>query len=267
MLIAFAASIALHEIFAGFVRPFASNVPETKETVEHVEIARIERRPPATPTPRPPVHVRHVINPSHVIAPVQVKAIAQTTNGKSAHRERIKRAGAARPKPPRVSHAKPIWDLPTGAQGAGAGRVAGAGSFGNGGNGTGAGTSGNGSGAAGDEPCGFVDFAATPEDMKRYPDGSTSSVVKMTVHYADHSSESITLDYPWHYPNEKSNPFSPRNMDNPDMPATFQSPPPDKLPSEPQLVQYVVQHSSPQGLTTLKDCPWMDQSPAPNPTL
>jgi hypothetical protein len=265
LLIAFAASIALHEIFAGFVRPLTPNTSDTRETVEHVEIARIEHRVKPTPTPRPTPKpkIPHVITPSHVIAFAPVKAIVNTTNGKSAHREHIKRAGAARPKPPHISHAKPIWDYPTGAQGAGAGKVAAAGSLGNGGTGTGAGNSGNGNGATGSEPCGFVDFAATPEDMKRYPDGSTSIVVKMTVHFADHTAESVTLDYPWHYPDEKSNPFSPRNMDNSDMPAYFQPPPPDKLPSEPQLVQYVAQHSSSGGVTTLKDCPWMDVSPSP----
>ncbi|MBV8374536.1 MAG: hypothetical protein JO302_03420, partial [Candidatus Eremiobacteraeota bacterium] len=155
MLVAFAVAIALHEIVAGLIPATGPRAPAAREIVSRVTVAQIVVRPaptPAPPTP-PPImaHTRH-------IAALEVVAVA-ARSGAAAHKEVLHRTGAARPRPPHAQHAKPIWDIPTGAQGAGAGKASGAGSLGNGVNGTGTGTSGNGSGGtAGTQPCGFVTF-------------------------------------------------------------------------------------------------------------
>jgi hypothetical protein len=178
-----------------------------------------------------------------------------------ARKEIVRRVGAARPKPPPFSNAKPIWDIPVGAQGAGAGNRSGAGSLGNGTAGNGAGNSGSGNGpAAGSEPCGFVEFS-DPHGSRYDPRTHGFWVdIRMSVHFPDGRTESILLDYPWYYTGEASNPWSRGNLNDPGFPTTFQAPPPDKLPNEPPLVQYVIGHSTKEGFTLLRDCP----SPAPS---
>jgi len=251
MAVAFAIAVAIHEVVAGLI-PGTVTPPAEREIVTHGEILHVTRS--AVPTPKPvPVQRRpRAVSHARVIAVVEPRTVARTVNGASAHREVIRRAGAARPKPPAFSHAKPIWDtVPVGAQGAGAGRASGAGSLGNGGNGTGAGTSGSGNGAAaGTEPCGYVDFM-DPHGA-RYDRQSRGFWVdvQMSVHFPDGHAESVLLDYPWYYASSAENPF-----ENQAVPMLFQWPPADKRPSEPALVQYVMQHSQEPGITLLKDCP------------
>ena len=79
--------------------------------------------------------------------------------------------------------------------------------------------------------------------------------VAMTVHFSDRRTESLLLDYAWFYPNSASNPWAQENLDDPNFPTRFQSPPPGKRASEPPLVQYVIAHSTGDGLTLLKSCP------------
>jgi hypothetical protein len=233
-----------------------------REVMTRVRIARIEVRPTPTPTPTPPPRRPLVVSHARIIAPAETHVVANTTSGISARKEIVHRAGAARPKPPVFSHAKPVWDIPVGAQGAGAGKQSGAGSLGSGGAGTGAGDSGNGGGAAaGTEPCGFVEFVNV--HGSNY-DPSTHGFwvdIRMNVHYPDGHAESMILDYPFYYPSEASNPWSDRNRNNENFPTTFQSPPPDKRAGEPPLVLYVMAHSAAEGFTTLKDCPSAPSKP------
>ena len=145
------------------------------------------------------------------------------------------------------SHAKPVWDIPAGGQGASAGNRSGAGSAGNG-------ISGNGA-AGGGEPCGFVEFS-DPHGSRF--DSRTHGFwvdIRLSVHFPDGRAESLLLDYPWYYASEASNPWSDQNLNDPNFPTTFQSPPPDKLANEPPLVRYVIAHTGPGGYTLLKDCP------------
>ncbi|MBV8435214.1 MAG: hypothetical protein JO029_13115 [Candidatus Eremiobacteraeota bacterium] len=249
MLLAFALAIAVHEILAGLI-PHASPEPERLEIVSHVDLARISRRPLPTPTPPPPPSP-HLVSHARTIAPVETHVIARTTTGLSSRKEIVHRVAASRPKPPPVSHSKPVWDLPAGGQGAGAGNASGAGSLGTGGTGTGAGNAGTGSGAsAGNEPCGFVTFM-NPHGARFDPQTRGFWVdVQMSVHFPDGHSESLLLDYPWYYPSSAANPF-----ENESVPMLFQWPPEDKRAAEPSLVQYVMSHSAAPGITLLKDCP------------
>ena len=76
----------------------------------------------------------------------------------------------------------------------------------------------------------------------------------MSVHFADGSRQSVILDYPWYYASENANPWSAQNVKDLDFPTRFQAPPAAKLAGEPQLVQYVAQHSTADGMTLLRDC-------------
>lgn len=77
----------------------------------------------------------------------------------------------------------------------------------------------------------------------------------MSVRFADGTAQSMILDYSWYYPSEDANPWSDRNLRDPDFPTRFQQPPPGKAAGEPPLVQYVMAHSTADGLTLLRDCP------------
>ena len=246
-------------MLAGFVRPLTPNVTETRETVEHFTIARIEHHP--SPTPKPTPAPQHVVSRAAVVPiPSHAKVVVPAPVGKSAPKEIIKRVAAARPKPPHIVHAKPIWDVavPTGGQGAGAGNASGAGSVGNGGTGTGAGDSGNGTGGGG-APCGAVDFSARGEAHYNGASGfyERDNIVA-TVHFEDGSSQTVPLDWTWRFKSEEFDPFK-----NPDAPTFFQFPPANQRANEPPLVQYIISHSSSRGNTTLRgDCP---NIPPPSP--
>ena len=86
--------------------------------------------------------------------------------------------------------------------------------------------------------------------------------IRMSVHFAGGSSQSMILDYPWYYPSEAANPWSDQNVRDPNFPARFQTPPPEKLAAEPALVQYVAAHSTADGMTLLHDCPAPTTSPS-----
>jgi hypothetical protein len=86
--------------------------------------------------------------------------------------------------------------------------------------------------------------------------------IRMAVHFADGSAQSMILDYPWYYPNEAANPWSDQNLKDPNFPTRFQPPPAAKLGDEPPLVQYVVTHSTRDGMTLLQECPQPSATPA-----
>jgi hypothetical protein len=115
---------------------------------------------------------------------------------------------------------------------------------------------GDGVGAAtGEEPCGFVTFS-DPHGSQYDPQTRGFWVdIRMSVHFADGSRQSLILDYPWYYPSEVANPWSDQNLKDPNFPMRFQAPPAGRIENEPPLVQYVISHSTAEGLTLLKDCP------------
>ena len=252
--IAIAISLALHEILAALL-PGAPQQEHVQEYVANVEVLHVVKATP-TPVPRPtpaPVPVR---NHAIVLAVPQKKTVIKAPSGASAHKEVIHHAGAARPKPQKISHAKPIWDIPVGAQGAGAGKGTGAGSLANGTNGTGTGSNGNGSGSQA-AACGEVDFSVT--GIPRYDRASGFYVydrVKLIVHMSDGTQQELPLDYPWRYKSEAGDPFLHSNV-----PTFFEFPPENMRANEPPIVQYVMKHTNSYGGTTLNNCP----GPVPTP--
>jgi hypothetical protein len=204
---------------------------------------RIAARPIATATPHPVVS--HLL----VVTPIRTHVLASVPAARGTRRTRTA-PGAAAPKPPAFSNSKPIWDVAAAGSGAGAGVS----QSGNAGGTSGESTSGDGS-AAGNEPCGYVEFS-DPHGSHFDPQTHGFWVdIRMTVHFADGSSQATMLDYPWYYPSEAANPWSQANLRDPNFLPRFQPPPVAKVAGEPPLVQYVIAHSTPDGLTLLKECP------------
>lgn len=253
----------MHEIVAGLIPSLAPSPNDTREHVERVTIARLERKPTPTPSPTPPPP--HAIALSNLnVTPARQPVTVPAPAGRAAHRETIKHMGAPRPKPPRFTHAKPIWDMvpTTGGQGAGAGKGTDAGSLGEGTNGTGTGTSGSGAGGGG-APCGAVDFSAQGSATFNAQSGFYErNNVRATVHYADGTAETITLDWTWRFRSEDLDPFSPSS----NVPMFFQFPPAGQRASEPAVVQYIMKNSKSYGATLLNDkCPNIPPPPSPHP--
>jgi hypothetical protein len=131
------------------------------------------------------------------------------------------------------------------------------------GTGAGTGTQGAGTGAAsGAPPCGYVTFS-DPHGSHYDPHTRGFWVdIRMSVHFADGSAQAMILDYPWYYSSEAANPWSSRNVNDPNFPTRFQPPPSEKLAGEPELVKYVMDRSTPDGATILRDCPEPSSTPA-----
>jgi hypothetical protein len=217
--------------------------------VTHVRIAEVAVRPTPTPvavaTPRPLVL-------AHAVVVMQHQFIARTVEGRSAR--------APRRVAPLALHAgvaynsRPVWDV----RSATASSHSGLSTFGAG---AGAHASGNAAVNA-DEPCGFVTFS-NPHGSHYDPSTHGFWVdIRMAVHFSDGSSQSLMLDYPWYYSSETANPWSVQNLKDPSFPTRFQTPPPSKTAAEPPLVQYVIAHSTPNGMTLLRDCPETSPTPA-----
>jgi hypothetical protein len=160
----------------------------------------------------------------------------------------------------RSAASRPVWDVAASGTALSA-TTAGSGT--SGGAGTGSGSQGAGSGAAsGTPPCGYVTFS---DPHGSHFDSRTHGFyvdIRMSVHFADGSVQSMLLDYPWYYSSEAENPWSDRNLRDPNFPTRFQPPPTEKATGEPQLVRYVMEHSTPNGSTLLDDCPAAPPTPA-----
>ena len=247
--IAVVCALALHALVLALIPRQRVVAGPQEAIVARVTLARIAR----TPTPQP--------SPSPTPPAVKVIAKAVVPSGVHARVERIKRAGAKRPTPPRVVYATPDASIPTGGQGAGAQNASGAGSLSaTNGSGNGTGDAGAGSGA-GTALCGAVDFEAIG-DVTYDPDtGYYQRKITAIVYYADGSSQKIPLDWPWQYKSEADDPF---NSDAAYVP--FQFPPVGLRAGEPAAIQYIIAHTRADGTTNLTDkCPNIPPPPSPGP--
>lgn len=246
--VAVALSIAAHEILAGLI-PGAPPQPRApREVVTRAQLVRVSihstRRPYfKTPTERRPAPLLRTV------------VAAQSAGG--AHRAPAHVAVSHRASIARLRSSRPVWDLAghpsavafAGAQsGGGAGAAAAGGTQGSA---TGSGTAA----AAGIEPCGFVEFSDPHGSHYDSHSGGFYVDIRMSVHFADGTSQSLVLDYPWYYASEAQNPWSVQNAHDPNFPTRFQPPPQSQLENEPALVRYVIDHSTSDGMTLLKDCP------------
>ena len=244
--IAFACSIAIHEVLIALIPPGRPPEPAAREILTHVTIARVERHPTPRPTPTP-------------TPPPKIVVRAFEASGTHAHVARIKHEGAKRPTPPKSIEATPLpIVVPSGGTGAGAQNGSGAGSLSQtqgSGNGTGAQGSGNGAGI-----CGAADYSSAGEHATFDPATGTyeRSNILVTVHYADGHAETIPLDWAWHWKSEADDPFD----INSDAPLLFQFPPLAQRAQEPPLVQFIMAHTAPTGRSLLNThCPNIPQAP------
>jgi hypothetical protein len=247
LLLAIAISIALHEVFAGLVPAGLTRTTAGREIVTRAQIMRVAVRARPAPTPRP-VAVVVQLHPIESATPRSIQA----PPGKAAPHV-TRSATSVRVASTERSDSKPVWDAVAAGTRTGALAVAngkaGAPSFGSVQNGDGE------AAPSGNAPCGFVTFS-DPHGSQY--DSRTRGFwvdIRMSVRFADGSLQSLILDYPWYYPSEATNPWSDQNLKDPNFPTRFQPPPPEKSAAEPQLVKYVIAHSTPEGLTLLRDCP------------
>jgi hypothetical protein len=263
--IAIALSIALNEIFIGFLhwpRP-AQPAPDVKAVRVVLERPRPTPRPTARPTPRPIVPVP----PRATIAPKPQVAAPKAAGYRAPH------PGGAPARPIRhvtnfdvyAQLAKSRLGRAAGVKGSGTGTGSGAGAGGGA-----SGTAGSGSGAAGngngtvnaDTPCGEVVFnvRGTPE----YRDGSASERVTATVSFPDGHTETDTFPYAWTYANgERDDPWSSTNLANKDFDIPLVFPPPGTDTSTfPPLIRYILDHTRSNGTTVLEPCPHAAPLPA-----
>ncbi|NNM99202.1 MAG: hypothetical protein HKL91_05345 [Candidatus Eremiobacteraeota bacterium] len=240
-------AIALHALFASILPGVPSLRAARTTPPARIHVLRVARIAP-TPTPKPSTA------PIAPVASQAVQPIAQAVSGAEAAKRHIHAAGAASVTPPPIAPPVAPAPIPSSAgQSAGAGTRSGAGSLGTGGTGSGAAATGSGSGAsAGVIPCGYVNIIA----LQRERVGEYVRVhVEISVRLSDGSAQVARLDYPFLYPNDIGDPFSPEHLNDPNYPVTFQTPPPELRATEPPLVQYVIAHSTPEGFTVLKPCP------------
>jgi len=238
---------------AGVIPRGPATAPPQREIVTRAQVLRvvIPAVKPA-PRPQPTVALSRVPTPP----PNRVRKLANALAGRAGSRHDP--AARLRQAPAQRYGAKPVWDV--GGRST-TGQLAAAQTGSAIGSGSGSGTQGTGSGATtGAEPCGFVEFSD--------PHGSSFDArtrgfyvdIRMRVHFADGTSQSLVLDYPWYYASEAANPWSDQNQRDPNFPTRFQPPPQSKLGNEPELVRYVIDHSTADGMTLLHDCP----SPTPS---
>lgn len=228
MIVSFAVAIAFLEIACALLPPYAT---QTRETVAaRVTILREVRRAVPTPTPVPlrtPVPVKRVAPTQHQAAVIAPSASHRSPKAVPHHLAPVTHARSNRP----------IWDVAGGQTG----------------NGPGTGVSGAGQGGdrAAQQPCGAVDFDSAPVFTRDPQTGLyVYNDIKMSVHFPDGTTQTIRLDWPWHYKNPQMDPFK-----QPDAPLWLQFPPKAMRAQEPPLVQYVMAHTTPEGSTELGECP------------
>ena len=252
--LAVAAAIALHEIFAALVPFHQATIRETPvETISIAKIVHIEHRPTPKPkptpkpTPQPIVHTK-VIAETHTPTPI-------VNPGRPSEHQKIRRIASAHPLVHTRYHSKPARvHVLMGGQGTGTSRTAKAATGGVGPGGTGTGVNGYGNGTSGapaaHEPCGFVDFLETEEATVDDSTGRIWEHIEIRVNFPDGTEQLQVLDYPFYYASKADDPFMQNTKE-----AVFQFPPADKRDGEPPLVQYVMAHTRANGTTVLKECP------------
>jgi hypothetical protein len=243
--IALPSAIVLTLLFfaLGFLRP-----PETPAGVRpDVTSIALERRVPVarpTPTrPPPPPPPRRV-----AIAEVPQRAAPQAA-----------RVPGGAPAPAAQPVHKALTSVPVAAATA-AGNGTGPGTGPGPAEGTGdagpVGTGGTGTAAVdADAPCGSVDFI--PDDAPRRAGGTAYETIRATVRFPDGHSASALFPYAWVYPDAtNTDPWSPRNLREPDFPARAQLPPPGTdLRRYPAVIRYIIEHTRADGTTVLQECP------------
>jgi hypothetical protein len=244
---------------ATHAHPPNATVPEVAPPTTMVVLERAPPTPRPTPRPTPEPTPRPTQPPT---APPTHAAVVQRAAPPAQHAS----GGASRaPTPtPHITVARhPAVHTPARAlavadatgTGMGPGVANGEGP-GNGG-GAGNGTGGDGSGPANtDAPCGYVEFI--PYESPQIEGTTSYEHIRATVHYPDGHTEFADFPYPWIYADaEVNDPWSISNMRHPgNGDARAQLPPPGANVSRyPDVIRYVLEHTTPSGVTVLQECP------------
>ena len=267
LMLSLALSIALAEILIGASQflhvdqeKAEGPAPSTRvvievRTPEPTATPRPEPTPRATPPPKvtPSVH-REVAAP---VATVVAKAGGHhgapklEVHNKTVHHKEVKPIWWAAP-----HHAKTVANMGGTSGGVGAGSGTGAGTGAGTDTGIGGGTGGNGNGAVNaDTPCGGPFFTGL---RAKYNPQNHSFAEDVRVELRLGNGQIIKGDfhYPWRYPSEQDNPFSPNWKGGPDDPIPAQTPPPGfNVANEPDAVRLTLKYTLPNGLTRMLPCP------------
>jgi hypothetical protein len=238
--IAFVLALGLHIVAFWFFPVQRRAAPEEGTLAERVSIAK------RNPTPKPIVR----INPQTRPAPKAFAPIRKRHGGKASPHKHVARI-VPRAKPRPISFAK---NKGAGIAGLSVGATTGLG-VGYGGAGRGIEDNGRGDGAT--APCGFVEFKPLRQENKG---GKRYIWVQILVHLRNGEIIADDLQWPFVYAGDADNPWSARNVRNPDFQTVMQPPPPDfNLEAEqaPATV-LAIRQTGPDGFTLLKPCP--DQS-------
>jgi hypothetical protein len=262
--LAFALSLALHEIAAGLWPRRPPPPPEERVVAQLVTVAVRTPAPTPRPTPRITPAPHYSIAPRIVVrAPAALAAAtpAHTLGGAAAR----KRIVVARPVPRRPAPPKSVAEgtqsgQANGGAGTGAGPGAGTGGLG----GTGSGTAAQGNGNGGDTnaaPCG--DIFLLPGDVAYRRDGAVLQEVVAKIILRDGTVEVGKFPYPFVYSAEAQNPFRHDVGLAKNGGIAVQMPPAGTdLSALPASVDVVLKHTDPvTGTTDLPEC-----SPAPAAT-
>ena len=238
--------------------------PEPKEPAQTTRVVIEVRTPVPTPTPAPrptPASVPRVAAP-------RARQIAIHAGGsKGGPKLQVRTQKIVHHK-----ESRPIWwsamhgsktvastgtgTAPTPGPGASGGAGTGTGSGAGSGSAPGGGTGGNGSGvAAADAPCGSPVFYGmhAQYDPKN---GSFNENVRVELTLGNGQTIDGDFHYPWHYPSEAENPFSPKTQIPQDAPIEAQLPPTGyDVSKEPMAVQLTLKYTTPNGLTLFEPCP------------
>jgi hypothetical protein len=197
--------------------------------------------PPPTPRPTPPPSPPPM--PHVTLAPVPKRAAPRA----------VHHSGGGHVAPPHPQPAPPV--VIAGGTGGGAGTGEGSGEGAGNAGGSGNGTGGTGSDAVNaDAPCGFVDLIPFQQ-----PDHSgliTYEHVRATVSFPDGRTQEADFPYRWAYTDPADDPWSPRNLPNPNFVTRVQLPPPGTDTSRfSDLIRYILAHTRSDGTTILQECP------------
>jgi len=277
LLIALALAIAIHEIVigvGGFLRlPQPSAPPLPQPSVIFINSPRIVAAAPLPtptpkPTPTPPPRVTPA--PKRAVAAPRATILARVHSGGSrggpkleVHTPKLVHHNTPVPVARATEQPQKTLVALTGsgpspapgignAAGAGTGQGSGSGSE----RGAGGGTGGTGSSPLNaDAPCGEPVFYGLHAQYNP-KDGSFDEMVRVQLHLANGETLSGEFHYPWHYPSERDNPFSPNWRGGPDDPIPAKLPPPGfDVSKEPLAVQLTLQNTLPNGTTRFLPCP------------